>query len=59
MTPDGNSVCGAISDGLWVHGGHGSVGMQAGPATARWLVDAILGGEPNSDLERLSPGRFL
>ena len=58
MTPDGMPVCGAISDGVWVHGGHGSVGMQAGPATARWLVDAILGGEPSPQLERLSPGRF-
>jgi glycine/D-amino acid oxidase-like deaminating enzyme len=59
MTPDGMPVCGAISDCVWVHGGHGSVGMQAGPATARWLVDAMLGGEPNSELERLSPRRFL
>jgi D-hydroxyproline dehydrogenase subunit beta len=59
MTPDGLPVCGAISEGLWVHGGHGSVGMQAGPATARWLVDAILGAESNPELERFSPQRFL
>jgi glycine/D-amino acid oxidase-like deaminating enzyme len=59
MTPDGMPVCGAVSDCVWAHGGHGSVGMQAGPATARWLVDAMLGGEPNPELERLSPRRFL
>jgi glycine/D-amino acid oxidase-like deaminating enzyme len=58
MTPDGMPVCGQIADGVWVHGGHGSVGMQAGPATARWLVDAILGGEPQPELEALSPARF-
>jgi glycine/D-amino acid oxidase-like deaminating enzyme len=58
MTPDGMPVCGAMPDGVWVHGGHGSVGMQAGPATARWLVDSILGGDPHPQLERLSPRRF-
>jgi glycine/D-amino acid oxidase-like deaminating enzyme len=58
MTPDGMPVCGPIAEGVWVHGGHGSVGMQAGPATARWLVDAMLGGESHPDLEAFSPARF-
>jgi glycine/D-amino acid oxidase-like deaminating enzyme len=58
MTPDGMPVCGPVADGVWVHGGHGSVGMQAGPATARWLVDTILGGESHPGLEAFSPARF-
>jgi len=29
--------------GLYVHGGHGSLGMQAAPATARWLADRMTG----------------
>lgn len=58
MTPDGQPVCGEIAEGIWVHGGHGSVGMQAGPATARWLVDAILSGQAQAELEPFSPARF-
>jgi glycine/D-amino acid oxidase-like deaminating enzyme len=58
MTPDGMPVCGQIAEAVWVHGGHGSVGMQAGPATARWLVDAMLGGEPHPELDALRPARF-
>jgi glycine/D-amino acid oxidase-like deaminating enzyme len=58
MAPDGMPLAGQLEDGLWVHGGHGSIGMMAAPATARWLVDAMLGGEPPSSLLRLSPARF-
>lgn len=58
ITPDGRPVAGRTLGGLWVHGGHGAIGMQAAPATARWLAAAMLGDEPNADLDALAPGRF-
>lgn len=43
MLPDGLPVAGGTAiEGLHVHGGHGSLGMQAAPATARWLARSIL-----------------
>jgi glycine/D-amino acid oxidase-like deaminating enzyme len=57
MTPDGLPVAG-LADGVYVHGGHGSLGMQAAPATAAWLA-ASLHGEPTpSTYDELQPGRF-
>jgi glycine/D-amino acid oxidase-like deaminating enzyme len=58
MAPDGMPVCGEGAEGVWMHGGHGSIGMMSAPATARWLVDAIVGTASAPDLRRLSPERF-
>jgi glycine/D-amino acid oxidase-like deaminating enzyme len=56
MTPDGLPLVGATGvEGLYVHGGHGSIGMQAAPWTARELVDAMTG---KAGDEQLSPARF-
>lgn len=57
MTPDGMPLAGPVSERVWVHGGHGSIGMMAAPATARWLVEALLGKAP-PQLSRFDPGRF-
>src|SRR5579875_3024331 len=58
MTPDGRPIVGRTPQGIWVHGGHGSIGMQAAPATARWLADAIVTGEAGEELSQLGPERF-
>jgi D-hydroxyproline dehydrogenase subunit beta len=58
MTPDGEPIAGRCDGGLWIHGGHGSIGMQAAPATARWLVDAMLSGDTPSEVAALAPQRF-
>lgn len=59
MTPDGMPVAGALGpDGLYVHGGHGSIGMMTAPAIAGWLAAHMLGDEVGSDLDRLTPRRF-
>jgi glycine/D-amino acid oxidase-like deaminating enzyme len=59
LTPDGMPLAGRCGpEGLWVHGGHGSIGMMAAPATARWLVDAIVDGGPPAELSRFDPNRF-
>lgn len=58
MSPDGMPLAGELGGGVWIHGGHGSIGMMAAPATARWLVDAMLGVGAASELDRLSPARF-
>jgi glycine/D-amino acid oxidase-like deaminating enzyme len=56
MTPDGLPLVGpAAIEGLYLHAGHGSIGMQSAPWTARLLADAVLGGEVD---ERLDPARF-
>jgi len=60
MTPDGMPIVGAGEDeGLFLHGGHGSIGMMAAPATARWLAQEILDGEAPLELAPLRPGRFV
>ncbi|MFI5012974.1 MAG: NAD(P)/FAD-dependent oxidoreductase [Hyphomicrobiales bacterium] len=59
MLPDGLPVAGRTSiDGLFVHGGMGSIGMHAAPATARWLVDAVISGDGNPKKDWLLPRRF-
>jgi glycine/D-amino acid oxidase-like deaminating enzyme len=58
MTPDGRPIVGRTLQGIWVHGGHGSIGMQAAPATARWLAEAIVTGEAKEELSELGPERF-
>jgi glycine/D-amino acid oxidase-like deaminating enzyme len=59
MTPDGLPLVGAAGvDGLYIHGGHASLGMQAAPATANWLA-RHLHGEPVPDtFTELEPNRF-
>jgi glycine/D-amino acid oxidase-like deaminating enzyme len=55
---DGRPLVGGLRgvDGLWVAAGHGPWGISTGPATARVIVDAILGrGEVP---EALDVGRF-
>jgi glycine/D-amino acid oxidase-like deaminating enzyme len=56
MTPDGLPLVGATAiEGLYLHSGHGSIGMQSAPWTARLLADGMNGaGVP----ERLDPKRF-
>ena len=59
MTPDGLPLAGpAGPENLFVHGGHASLGMQAAPATAKWLA-AHMHGEPvPHTYAALSPDRF-
>jgi D-hydroxyproline dehydrogenase subunit beta len=59
MTPDGLPVVGAAErDGVYLHGGHASLGMQAAPATAAWLA-ALMHSEPtHPTMEELRPDRF-
>lgn len=59
MLSDGLPIAGKTSiEGLFVHGGMGSIGMHAAPATARWLVDAVLSGDGNPKKDWLLPRRF-
>lgn len=58
MAPDGMPIVGRLGEsGVFVHGGHGSLGMMTAPASARWLVDEILG-ETRPELKSLAPSRF-
>ena len=58
--PDGLPVVGALPgrEGVYVHGGHASLGMQAAPATAAWLAGLICGDRPPPQLAALAPERF-
>jgi len=59
MTPDGLPLAGpAGPDGLFVHGGHASLGMQAAPATAAWLAAAMHGETVPKTYAALHPDRF-
>jgi glycine/D-amino acid oxidase-like deaminating enzyme len=59
MLPDGLPVAGPTPiEGLFVHGGMGSIGMHAAPATARWLIDAVISGDGNPPKDWLLPRRF-
>lgn len=59
MLSDGLPVAGRTAvEGLFVHGGMGSIGMHAAPATARWLVEAVLNGNGNPNKDWLIPDRF-
>ena len=61
MTPDGMPIAGGAgpgADGLFLHGGHGSIGMMSAPATARWLAEEILRGRPPDELRQFRPDRF-
>ena len=41
---------------MWVHGGHGSLGMQAAPATAAWLAAAMHGEAVAADVRGTTTG---
>ena len=57
MSPDGMPLVGPTAvEGLFVHGGHGSIGMQSAPWTARELAEAMDGG--GSPPAQFSPARF-
>ena len=59
MLSDGMPVAGRSPvDGLYVHGGMGSIGMHAAPATARWLAEAVVSGDGQPDKPWLVPDRF-
>ena len=61
MTPDGMPIAGPAgpgAEGLFLHGGHGSIGMMSAPATARWLAREILKGAAPPELAVLRPDRF-
>jgi glycine/D-amino acid oxidase-like deaminating enzyme len=59
MLSDGLPVAGRTPiEGLFVHGGMGSIGMHAAPATARWLADAVVNGDGNPEKDWLLPSRF-
>jgi len=59
MLSDGMPVAGRTAiEGLFIHGGMGSIGMHAAPATARWLVEAILSRDGNPKQDWLLPDRF-
>jgi sarcosine oxidase subunit beta len=59
MTPDGLPLVGAAGpEGLFVHGGHASLGMQAAPATAVWLAAQLHGEDVPAALGELRPDRF-
>ena len=60
MMADGLPVAGETPiAGLYVHGGHGSLGMQAAPATARWLADRMTGRGQAAERPWLDPMRFV
>ena len=60
LTPDGMPLAGkTATEGVYVHGGHGSIGMMSAPAIARWLVQDILDGPADPELARYDPGRFV
>jgi glycine/D-amino acid oxidase-like deaminating enzyme len=59
MLSDGLPVAGPTPiEGFYLQGGMGSIGMHAAPATARWLVDAIMSGNGNVNQDWLRPDRF-
>jgi glycine/D-amino acid oxidase-like deaminating enzyme len=59
MTPDGLPLAGPSGiDGLLIHGGHASLGMQAAPATAAWLAGWMHGERVPPAFDELRPDRF-
>ncbi|HVC99933.1 MAG TPA: FAD-binding oxidoreductase [Candidatus Dormibacteraeota bacterium] len=58
MTPDGLPIVGPTEvDGVFVHGGHGSIGMQSAPWTARALARIVQGGDA-PEVAGFGIGRF-
>jgi glycine/D-amino acid oxidase-like deaminating enzyme len=59
MSPDGLPIAGMLDEGLYVHGGHGSLGMQSAPASARWLARHILEPGSTDSLDWLNCSRVI
>jgi glycine/D-amino acid oxidase-like deaminating enzyme len=58
MTPDGLPIAGPTEvEGVYVHGGHGSIGMQSSPWTAAALARLMAGGL-GEELAPFEVGRF-
>jgi D-hydroxyproline dehydrogenase subunit beta len=58
MTPDGLPIVGPTAiDGIYVHGGHGSIGMQSAPGTARMLAE-IMDGRAVDGADEFAMTRF-
>lgn len=59
QSADGRPLLGPVPDveGLYVASGHGAWGISLGPASARLVADAVLGGEPPLPAE-LAAARF-
>jgi glycine/D-amino acid oxidase-like deaminating enzyme len=59
VTPDGRPVVGAVTDGLIVAAGHGSLGVILAGGTARLVAATILGEPLPFDPEPFVPARFV
>lgn len=58
MTPDGLPIVGETStEGVYVHGGHGSIGMQSAPWTARLLAE-VMERRPSDAVAHFALARF-
>lgn len=64
MSPDGSPIIGALTargrpiQGLFVNGGHGTLGWTMGAGSAAALADLICGSAPQLDLTPFSHKRF-
>jgi len=59
MLSDGLPAAGRTRiEGLFIHGGMGSIGMHAAPVTARWLAEAVVAGKGDPVQSWLRPDRF-
>jgi D-amino-acid dehydrogenase len=59
MTPDGTPVLGpTMVAGLWLAGGHGTLGWTMAAGTGRVLADLIGGRTPEIDMEGLTLARY-
>ncbi|MBM3999362.1 MAG: FAD-dependent oxidoreductase [Planctomycetes bacterium] len=60
MTPDGLPVVGKVPGlhNAWIAAGHGMLGVTQGPFTGKLIADWIRTGNPEMDLDSVSPARF-
>ena len=58
MTPDGRPLIGSPAPGLFVAGGHGSVGVILAVGTAQLVAAMVLGQPLPFDPQPFSPARF-
>ena len=59
MTPDGLPAAGRVRENLFMHGGHGSLGVQSAPATARWLANKLYHPTAGGDFDWIDCSRLL
>ncbi|GAA2791235.1 NAD(P)/FAD-dependent oxidoreductase [Mycolicibacterium pallens] len=57
ITPDGRSLIGEVSRGVYVAGGHGMWGLAHGPVTGRLLAEYITTGKQPEALREFDPLR--